>query len=60
MSDCGMTTDMFLVMGQRSPANISHLDSDVKPFHFFGKKIKFMWGRIGRLESTLNPANITS
>jgi hypothetical protein len=59
MSDCGMTTDMFLVMGQRSPANINHLDSDGN-LSLFWKENKIHVGRSGGLESTLNPANLTS
>jgi len=58
MSDCGMTRNMFLVMGQRSPANINHLDSDGN-FLLFWKENEIDVGKSGRLESTLNPANLT-
>jgi len=54
-----MTTDMFLVMGQRSTANINHLDS-VGNLSLFWKENKIHVGGSGRLESTLNPANLTS
>jgi hypothetical protein len=46
MSDCGMTRDMFLVMGQRIPAYINNLDSDGN-LSLFGKKIKLIWGEVG-------------
>jgi hypothetical protein len=59
MSDCGITRDMFLVMGQRSPANINHLDSDGN-FLLFRKENEIYVGRSGRLVSTINPANPTS
>jgi hypothetical protein len=47
---------MFLVMGQRSPANINHLESDGN-FLLFWKENEIDVGK--RLESTLNPANLT-